>query len=178
MCLHQLVLVLPNCFRFNFCSLIASTSAAASWLCQLLLLECFMSAGNSRPPNFHFRYTRTCTIWMTTDFIRYWLHISLCTPWYHYKGMCGHNVWTFWDMTRELLHAIGSYYLTKLNCTFVQLLVLIPFYTLGSDPLDRELVYTNDSSLFSFQIHEPLQAGVGTSAQTFYDHSRKTLNLR
>jgi len=30
-------------------------------------------------------------------------------------------------MTRELLHAIGSYYLTKLNCSFVQLLVLPPF---------------------------------------------------
>ena len=46
--------------------------------------------------------------------------------------------------------------------------MLIPFYTLGSDLLDRELVYTNDSSFFSFQIDEPLQAGVGTSAQTFY----------
>ena len=50
----------------------------------------------------------------------------------------------------------------------MQLLVLIPFYTLGSNPLDRELVYTNDSSFFSFQIDEPLQAGVGSSAQTFY----------
>ena len=57
-------------------------------------------------------------------------------------------------MTRELLHAIGSpasYYLTKLNCIFVQLLVLIPFYTLGSNPRDRELVYTNDSSFFPFR---------------------------
>jgi len=33
---------------------------------------------------------------------KYWLHISLCTLikcWYCYKIMCGHNVWTFWDMT-------------------------------------------------------------------------------
>jgi len=54
-------------------------------------------------------------------------------------------------MTRELLHAIGSYYLIKLNCTLVQLLVLISFYTLGSDLLDRELVYTNDSLFYPFR---------------------------